>query len=109
MYNKITKKAAVLLEHGTIVNELLLLPKWKVIGKDLVRQHSFKDFETTWSFLNKVAMRSHLWGHHPNINTTYNKIEIRLTTHDVSGISDIDIKMARRFEKYLNEIDKISD
>lgn len=61
-------------------------------------------------------MRAHLWGHHPSITTTYNKVSLELTTHDLKdesseaafsgtsttgGISDIDIKLAKKIEEYI--------
>lgn len=98
----------MLLSGKTLAQELRLLPRWKLDSLEIVRECVFKDFEETWSFLNKVAMRSHLWGHHPSITTCYNKVELRLTTHDVSGVSDIDIKMAKRIEKYLKGIDELT-
>ena len=54
-------------------------------------------------------MRGQLLGHHTTITTSYNKVKIDLATHDIvtesdkksSTISDIDIKFAKRIEKYL--------
>ncbi|CAG98922.1 4a-hydroxytetrahydrobiopterin dehydratase [Kluyveromyces lactis] len=105
MYNKIVKQVPVLLPPKLLTQELRKLPKWRLMENELVRDYKFRDFEETWSFLNKVAMRSHLWGHHPTITTTYNRVQFRLTTHDVSGISDADIMMASRIEKYIKQID----
>lgn len=101
MYNKIFKEAPLLLPKPILISKLEALPKWKLIDNELVREHKFRDFEETWSVLTKVAMRSHLWGHHPTITTTYNKVQFRLTTHDVSGVSNIDLKLASKIEKYL--------
>lgn len=62
-------------------------------------------------------MRAHLWGHHPSIATTYNRVSLELTTHDLrddsseiassgtstmGGISDIDIKLAKKIEEYIH-------
>ncbi|CAL9730678.1 hypothetical protein MOUN0_K01508 [Monosporozyma unispora] len=111
MYNKISKVAYVKIPSSELsvkLSKLGLLPNWSVKictqHQSLVRECSFPDFETTWSFLNQVAMRAHLWGHHPTIKTTYNKVNLELTTHDIDGgnISDIDLKLAKRIESYIN-------
>lgn len=112
MYNKISKVAAIRVPTGVLTAKLTklgLLPQWAVETVDqrpyaLIRECTFPDFESTWAFLNRVAMRSHLYGHHPSICTEYNKVKLRLTTHDLDdgNISDIDIKLAKRIESYIN-------
>ncbi|KAG7810310.1 hypothetical protein KL921_002805 [Ogataea angusta] len=70
----------------------------------LERKYTFQNFEDTWAFLTKVALRSHISGHHPKITTLYNKVTIQLTTHDVQGLTQQDFKFAERFESYANRI-----
>ncbi|CCC67822.1 hypothetical protein NCAS_0A12640 [Naumovozyma castellii] len=110
MYNKITKCRAVSTNVKLLPEVLVqmkLAPQWTLKDESRLCRETikFKDFETTWSFLNQLSMRAHLWGHHPTISTTYNKVDLELTTHDIEGgpaISDIDIKMAKRIEHYVN-------
>lgn len=86
---------------------LIDIPKWKFIEKEidssvpdtLLRKYTFKSFEETWAFLNRVALRSHKLGHHPKITNTYNVVDLELTTHDVGGLSEVDFKMAKAFDK----------
>ncbi|KAH3671971.1 hypothetical protein OGAPHI_000157 [Ogataea philodendri] len=78
---------------------------WKLYnGNCLARNYTFKNFEDTWAFLTKVALRSHLTGHHPKLTTVYNKVDVELTTHDVQGLTEIDFKFAERFENYAAQI-----
>ncbi|SCU89349.1 LANO_0D04566g1_1 [Lachancea nothofagi CBS 11611] len=100
MYNKVQRVVAVPLSSGEISQLLLKYPRWKYDGSKLTRDFTLRDYETTWSFLNQIAMRSHLWGHHPTITTCYNKVNLQLSTHDVGGVSDIDLKLMRRIEGY---------
>lgn len=89
---------------------LSAIPKWKFIpnmnstSDTLVRVYQFKSFEDTWSFLTKVAMRSHKLGHHVKIINLYNVVELELTTHDVGGLSELDFKMAMAFEKSAEQL-----
>ncbi|CEP23180.1 phhB [Cyberlindnera jadinii] len=103
MYNKITKQAAQRLSQADIKTHLTKLPGWTLKDGSITKDFELKDFEKTWSFLNRVAMRSHLWGHHPTILTTYNKVCITLTTHDIGGVSDIDVKLAKRINGYEHD------
>ncbi|AET39624.1 4a-hydroxytetrahydrobiopterin dehydratase Ecym_4592 [Eremothecium cymbalariae DBVPG len=103
MYNKISKQAAILLQSPELKAGLAALPHWKYANGALFRDFQLRDFESTWSVLNQIALRSHLWGHHPTITTTYNKVSLILTNHDLGGVTDIDMKMARRIEKYISE------
>lgn len=72
-----------------------------VVWSFLVNTHN-TNTRAQQGFLNKVALRSHLWGHHPTIATTYNTVRITLTTHDVGGVSDIDVKLARKINSYVD-------
>lgn len=102
MYNKLSKSAPVAVVGDNLIKAVAALRTWKVVDKSLTREVVLRDFESTWGFLTQVAMRSHLWGHHPTITTTYNKVQLKLQTHDLENeISDIDIKMAKRIEKYI--------
>ena len=39
--------------------------------------------------------------HHPELFNVYNKVHIRLTTHDASGVTDKDIKLASEIDGLL--------
>jgi 4a-hydroxytetrahydrobiopterin dehydratase len=39
--------------------------------------------------------------HHPELFNVYNKVNIRLTTHDASGVTDKDIKLASEIDVFL--------
>lgn len=106
----------------TIKKELLHLNRIRLLwnlqtsnGKDnddncdskLTADYKFKNFPRTWTFLNEVAKYAHETKHHPTINTTYNKVNIELTTHDVGNkVTYNDIKMAQKIHQmYLqNEV-----
>ena len=95
-------------ELNTRLVKLGLSPNWRVKETTskrytLTRECTFPNFEITWSFLTQVSMRAHLWGHHPTIHTTYNKVELELTTHDLDDgyISDIDLKLAKKIDSYI--------
>jgi len=45
--------------------------------------------------MTKVAMEAEKLNHHPEWFNVYNKVTIDLVTHDIDGISNYDIELAR--------------
>lgn len=60
----------------------------------------FKDFAGAWSFMSACALMAEKMDHHPDWSNVYNKVDVKLTTHDAGGVTDRDIRLAR----YMNEI-----
>lgn len=86
-------------------------PQWSINiagnQSSLLANYKFKNFATTWKFLNAIALPSHNLKHHPTITTTYNRVKIELTTHDAENqITMKDLRLALVIsEKYL-EVDQ---
>ena len=79
-------------------NVLSNLKSWKkttdgidAIEKELV----FKDFKNAYSFMTIIALKAEEINHHPEWSNVYNKILIKLTTHDVNGLSEKDIELGK--------------
>ena len=51
--------------------------------------------------MTQVAMHAEKLIHHPEWFNVWNKVEVKLTTHDVDGISDLDFKMVKRMENLV--------
>ena len=78
------------------------LNSWKVShdGREAItKEFEFSDFKTAFSFMTKVALKAEELGHHPEWFNVYNKVSITLTTHDVKGMSEKDIKLG----KYIDD------
>ncbi len=70
------------------------LPHWRVEGDALHREWVFADFSAAWGFMARVALLAERHDHHPNWSNVYNRVRIRLTTHDAGGLSARDEKLA---------------
>lgn len=77
------------------------LPGWEVSGGKLCRHFEFKNFNEAFAFMTRVALLAERMNHHPEWFNVYKKLTIELTTHDVGGLSDLDVTMARRISSYL--------
>ena len=78
------------------------LNSWKVShdGREAItKEFQFSDFKSAFSFMTKVALKAEELGHHPEWFNVYNKVSITLTTHDVKGMSEKDIKLG----KYIDD------
>lgn len=88
-----------------VAGEITSLPKWKLIyGGKLLQLIYFKDFVEAFSFLTTIAFEAEKMGHHPEMRCVYNMLEFILTTHDVEGLSDLDLKMARIIDAHAAKV-----
>ena len=77
-------------------------PHWLLLRDGthrLRRQFRFKTFKESIDFVNKVAQIAENEGHHPDIYISYNKVQLDLFTHAVSGLSENDFIMAAKINK----------
>lgn len=49
--------------------------------------------------MTRAALLAEKMDHHPEWFNVYNKVQVTLSSHDVQGISDRDVKMANFMEK----------
>ena len=72
-------------------------------GKSWLEQtFQFKDFNEAWGFMNRVALLAETQGHHPDWSNVYNRVTIRLSTHDAGDvITDKDRNLAAAIDKLL--------
>ena len=59
---------------------------WEEKNNTLIRLFEFKDFSEAFAFMTRVAILAEKHNHHPWWSNVYNKVEIRLTTHDAGNI-----------------------
>ncbi len=74
------------------------------IEKDnaLERTFEFKNFSEAFAFMTRVAIESEKMNHHPWWSNVYNKVEIRLSTHDAGTIvTEKDHKLAANIDKLI--------
>jgi 4a-hydroxytetrahydrobiopterin dehydratase len=75
--------------------------QWKLDGGSLQRNFEFNNFIDAFSFMTAVALVAEKMNHHPHWENVYNKVQIRLNTHDTGGISIFDFKLAKAIDEIL--------
>lgn len=74
---------------------------WTEEGGALTRRFAFADFSEAWAFMSRVALIAEAMDHHPDWSNVWNKVEIRLTTHDAGGLTAKDREMADRIDALM--------
>jgi 4a-hydroxytetrahydrobiopterin dehydratase len=90
------------LSADEIAVRLQNLPGWATYENAIGKDFQFADFNEAFAFLTRIAMLSEKMDHHANWSGVYNKVSIRLSTHDAGGVTQKDIKMAEAIAQYAS-------
>lgn len=83
------------------INEKLKsLPDWSYDpeSKSIVKVYNFKTYSKNIQFVNAIAWIANKVNHHPDLEVTFNKCIVKITTHDEAGISEKDFELASAIE-----------
>ena len=84
------------LTKDALEESLSSLAGWSVVDGELFREFKFNDFVEAFGFMTRVALIAESVGHHPDWDNVYNRVRIRLSTHDAGGLTSRDTEMAAR-------------
>jgi 4a-hydroxytetrahydrobiopterin dehydratase len=65
----------------------------------ILRTFEFDGFLESIAFVNRIARKAQKMNHHPDIEIRFNKVTLKLTTHDEGGITENDFALARQCDK----------
>ena len=102
----LTQKKCVPCEGGApafspkeVATYLAHIQNWtSVEDKRIKKDFAFHDFKEAMEFVNKVAKIAESEGHHPDIHVFYNRVQLELWTHAVSGLSENDFILAAKID-----------
>ncbi|KAG5312742.1 PHS2 dehydratase, partial [Acromyrmex insinuator] len=99
--SKKTKMSKLSLEEREQNLSSLLSTGWTVqANRDAIyKEFVFKNFNEAFGFMTRVALQAEKMDHHPEWFNVYNKVNITLSSHDVNGLSQRDIKLATFIDK----------
>ena len=67
-------------------------------GKAISRSLKFKDFGQAFGLMTAVALKAERLDHHPEWFNVYNRVDITLTSHDVDGLTERDVKLGKAID-----------
>ena len=76
------------------------LPGWEAGPDTLTKTFTFGPFREAMSFMVRVGFEAEALNHHPEWTNVYNRVAIRLNTHDAGGkVTGKDVELATRIQK----------
>ena len=76
------------------------LPGWSFEHDALTKTFSFDTFREAIGFMLRVAFEAESLNHHPDWSNVYNKVVVRLNTHDAGGkVTAKDVELAKRIQR----------
>ena len=85
-----------------INQKLTGITEWALKNDALEKTLYFKDFKDAMSAMQRIAFEAERLNHHPEWFNVYNKLNIRLRTHDSYGITNKDFKLAEAIDEIMN-------
>jgi len=59
------------------------------------RTLTFQNFQQAFAFMTQIALVAEKMDHHPDWTNVYNRVEIKLWTHDAGGLTEKDLRLAK--------------
>ena len=89
------------LSQAQIDQALRDLPEWAHENDALVRHIQFGGFREAISFIVRLSFEAEERNHHPELTNVYNKVTLRLSTHDAGGkVTQKDVDLARAIQTF---------
>jgi 4a-hydroxytetrahydrobiopterin dehydratase len=73
---------------------LRAVPRWSKRAQTILRIFKFEGFLEGIDFVNRIARKAQKLNHHPDIDIRFDKVTLKLTTHDEGGITAKDFSLA---------------
>jgi 4a-hydroxytetrahydrobiopterin dehydratase len=80
---------------------LVKVPSWQRDGPAICRTFKHADFNGSVKFVNAVAKLADAADHHPDIEIQWDKVTLRLTSHDSGGLTERDFELAAKFDRLI--------
>lgn len=68
----------------------------------------FGNFVDAWGWMSMVALQSEKSNHHPEWLNVYRTVDVTLTTHDAGGLTELDIKLAKKMDELAQRFPNVT-
>ena len=86
-----------------VILHLKAVPNWSKRVQTILRTFKFEGFLQSIEFVNRIARKAQKVNHHPDIDIRFNKVTLKLTTHDEGGITAKDFSLARQCDEVFSK------
>lgn len=78
------------------------LKTWNVDdgSSSMSKSFKFKNFGQAFAFMTQCALVAEKMDHHPEWFNVYNRVDVKLTTHDSKGLTELDVQLAKKMDAF---------
>jgi 4a-hydroxytetrahydrobiopterin dehydratase len=93
---------AELLNDQERCKALAQLDGWQeASGRNAIsKSFKFRSFNEAFAFMTRAALEAEKMDHHPEWFNVYNRVDVTLSTHSAGGVTELDIKLARKMNGF---------
>lgn len=95
-----------MMSDSAIDTALQELPEWHRSGDAITRTVESPTFPDAIALLQDVAAAAEATDHHPDIDVRWRKVTYSLSTHSAGGITELDVKLARKIDALADDANK---
>jgi 4a-hydroxytetrahydrobiopterin dehydratase len=78
---------------------------WTMLDSRIERTFKFPDWKTAQAFVDEIGDLAEQEGHHPDIELSWGRVQVRLSTHDLGGLHENDFIMAAKIDSLFPDPD----
>ena len=86
------------LDDQQIEEKLSGLDGWERSGDAISKRYELDDFKGSVDFVNRLTPEAEDMNHHPDLDISWNKVTVTVTTHSEGGLTGNDFELARRID-----------
>ena len=75
------------------------LSDWRILFRTLHARFETGSFATGLELVNRIGAAAEERNHHPDVDLTYPRVDVRLTSHDTGGVTSRDVELARHDQR----------
>lgn len=79
------------------------LANWRVLLNAMHTRFATGDFATGLALVNAIGQAAEEANHHPDLDLRYPHLDVKLSSHDVGGLTERDLALARRISELATE------
>ena len=86
------------LEDSEIEAKLADLDGWERDGDAIAKTFERDDFVGSVKFVDSLVEPAEDMGHHPDLSISWDKVEVKLTSHSEGGLTANDFELAKKID-----------